>query len=58
MITTDEDMTMENKILMLYYKQVRPLAALASLRALRPAYGRPQRAHAVLLRCVSLWTVL
>ena len=28
-----------------YYKQVRPLAALASLRVLRPAIGRPQRAQ-------------
>ena len=36
------------------YKQVRPSAALASLQALRPAYGRPYRAQSFLLRCVSL----
>ena len=33
------------------YKQVQPPAAP---RALRPAYGRPQRAQC----CMSLWTVL
>ena len=31
--------------LIINYKQVRPSAALASLRTLRPAYGRPQRAQ-------------
>ena len=36
-------------------KQVRPLAALASLRTLRPAYGRPQCMQCYnLFRCVSL----
>ena len=30
-----------------YYKQVRPLAALASLRTLRPAYGKPQHKQCV-----------
>ena len=38
------------------YKQVRPLATLASLRALRPAYGRPQHAQCVEM-CVYYGTV-
>ena len=40
-----EKSTWQNDIIITYYKQVRPSAALASLRALRPAYGRPQRAQ-------------
>ena len=40
-----------------YYKQVWPSGTLASLHALRPAYGRPQHAQCVEM-CVHYGTVL